>query len=512
MRIYSSKPRSSLRGLGQAVLIPGTDPAAILQAISPESKVPQNLEELALSRGKFAFKTPFSLSEIAILGSTGSRPDSPTMLTNAQFVFGPRAGQALILPTEEFLGKWSVVSDSRAPYVYTLGGVQKTPDAFPITPASLDETFQIINSYVLDAQRLYNLGNYTGATVAIKNGRWNTDMAWFKLKAIRDFGFTSNEVTSDLAFYLRGLVDPLAKIEADIIRRSAFINRLVEDFVAFTDSVKAKLASTINSDVSKMRDVLLKLYRARAALKKNLPSLIFRLPPDPVIAGGLAAMVSNYVLFNSTIAQLEAGLKKENIDIKALLGVDPITLEGAPVILGVSLAAWKIVGAVISGLILAIGFIAVPYVLHKQQMEEQRRQFDAQLTLQQRLLDQQLQAQAEQMREQMTIQEKQQRTAEARSIAMQLLLEKLQKREEMAAARKQVEETLKAIGDFESDEELKKIVEGAMPAAEEAFKKAEKQGDVIKVAATGKETPWAIIALVAALVGIPSAIYLLKRK
>jgi hypothetical protein len=526
MRVYSRPRRSWPRGLGQVAPSPGADPAALLKAILPESKVPQNLGELSLSRGKFAFYSPVALSEIAIMGSTVARPGVPFMEVVAKFVYGPRAGKALILPAEEFIGKWSVVSDNRAPYVYSLGGFQKMPTESPIAPESFNQTLDIIEKYTLDARSLYDLGDYTAATVSIQNARRNLDVAWFKLKVLSDLGYFTPSVAASLAEYISGLTKPLDEIEANIIRRSSFVGRLFDNLIGFAKSMKTKLEMAINSDLKALREYLLRVYKIRALLKKALPTLMFRLPPEPEIAAGLTILLDKYLAYSAMIAEIEAGLKKSNIDIKTFLGVDPATLSG------MGSLPW---GAIGRGLVRLIAFAShiltmiwsfvwTPGKHHKQTMKLQRKQFERELEEQRALEEKRHQQNLELMKKQMEMQAEIQRNSEVRAILVNYLLDTVKKRQDLAETRKQVEETIKALGEVESSD-LKKIIQGLYPAIDSAFKEAEKFAEGLKKgrapdqgrasdrgASESKDVPWNTIALVAVLVGIPLVIHFLKRK
>jgi hypothetical protein len=549
MRVYSRPRRSWPRGLGQVAPSPGADPAALLKAILPESKVPQNLEELSLSRGKFAFYSPVALSEIAIMGSTIARPGVPFMEVVAKFVYGPRAGKALILPAEEFIGKWSVVSDNRAPYVYSLGGFQKMPTESPIAPESFNQTLDIIEKYTLDARSLYDLGDYTAATVSIRNARRNLDVAWFKLKVLSDLGYFTPSVAASLAEYISGLTKPLDEIEANIIRRSSFVGRLFDDLIGFAKSMTTKVAMALDSDLKALREYLLRVYKIRALLKKALPTLMFRLPPEPEIAAGLTILLDKYLYYSAMIAEIEAGLKKSNIDIKTFLGVDPATLSGMGFAPTISIAIWNSLRTIILKYVLPIlgsflgrvwsvtrgvlrshltalyvVFGVVPELHHRATIEEQRAQFERSLEEQKKSEERARQANAEEMKKQMEMQAQLHRDDAVRQLVVSLLLDSINKRQELAETRKQVEETLKALGEVESSD-LKKIAQGLYPAIDSAFKEAEKLAETLKKgrapdqgrasdrgASESKDVPWNTIALVAVLVGIPLVIHFFKRK
>jgi hypothetical protein len=353
-------------------------------------------------------------------------------------------------------------------------------------------------------------------------------------------------VAASLAEYISGLTKPLDEIEANIIRRSSFVGRLFDDLIGFAKSMTTKVGMAIDSDLKALREYLLRVYKIRALLKKALPTLMFRLPPEPEIAAGLTILLDKYLYYSAMIAEIEAGLKKSNIDIKTFLGVDPATLSGMGFAPTISIAIWNslrtiilkyvlpILGSVLgrvwsflrSHLVaLYVVFGVVPELHKRATIEEQRAQFERELEERRKSEERARQANAEEMKKQMEMQAQLHRDDAFRQLVMNLLLDSINKRQELAETRKQVEETLKALGEVESSD-LKKIAQGLYPAIDSAFKEAEKLAETLKKgrasdqgrpsdrgASESKDVSWNTIApLVVVLVGIPLAIYFLKRK
>jgi transketolase len=252
---------------------------------------------------------------------------------------------------------------------------------------------------------------------------------------------------------------------------------------------------------------------------------MFRLPPEPEIAAGLTILLDKYLAYSAMIAEIEAGLKKSNIDIKTFLGVDPATLSG------MGFAPWirPAVGRIIE-LLAHIGtmiwsFVITPEKHHKQTMKLQRKQFERELEERKKSEEKQHQDSLELMKKQMEMQAQLHKDDAFRQFVMNLLLDSINKRQDLAETRKQVEETIKALGEVESSD-LKKIIQGLYPAIDSAFKEAEKLAETLKKgrasdqgrpsdrgASESKDVSWNTIApLVVVLVGIPLAIYFLKRK
>jgi hypothetical protein len=290
--------------------------------------------------------------------------------------------------------------------------------------------------------------------------------------------------------------------------------------------MKTKLEMAINSDLKALREYLLRVYKIRALLKKALPTLMFRLPPEPEIAAGLTILLDKYLYYSAMIAEIEAGLKKSNIDIKTFLGVDPATLSGMGSLpwgaIGRGLARLIAFGTHIWAMILS--FVWTPEKHHEQTMKLQREQFERELEEQRALEEKRHQQSLELMKKQMEMQAEIQRNSEVRAILVNYLLDTVKKRQDLAETRKQVEETIKALGEVESSD-LKKIIQGLYPAIDSAFKEAEKFAEGLKKgrapdqgrasdrgASESKDVPWNTIALVAVLVGIPLVIHFLKRK
>lgn len=513
--------------LGQPVPEPGTaNPQKILATIVPGSRPITSHDDLKSARRRIIFSSPLSLSEIAILGSTGRRPNKGYDETIVMFTYGPRAGRAEIIPSSELLGKrWYIVDPSKEVEAYPLGIVQKLPTEVPIDFESFLESIEIIQGYLDSARRHYKIEDYSPALVSIQQGRWNLEMASFKLNAIRDFGIIDKDGISAYTELIKNMSDGLTKVESAIMARSTLVGRVVQWVIDLFQSAQDKIAGIISKDYSKRISFLYKVYKLRDVTEALLREMAHLPQTGPVV--NMAKMISLDLKFlNSQIDIIERTAQEHGIRIDELFksrlnGFGQVQVRTA---LPVAVSVWPIITKIAALLRIAvpmlrtlIRYIAPKieklataalfwYVFAKVPSKEGEKAIKAQYD------------------------------AQTRELFVQFFMNELNKMEDQyrglpeADRRKEAvrraKEYMKMMPGF-SKEDFKALEESIIPLYEEASKRVAEArklpGEAPSAPQEKKEEPLAppeevheihpaiIVALLAGMIGIPLVIWLKKK-